>query len=80
MILVLVLVGLVVGASAAVTAFAGGGGLLAALLAYGLFSFGAVVLTALIVALAPAWPVSRTQRKTATARPPAAVGPLVNLR
>jgi L-cystine uptake protein TcyP (sodium:dicarboxylate symporter family) len=79
MILVLVLVGLVVGTSAAVTALAGGGGLLAALVAYGLFSFGAVVLTALIVAVAPAWPKARTGAKAAMARPPAAVGPLVNL-
>jgi len=77
MILVLVLVGLVVGGSAAVTALAGGGGLLAALVAYGLFSLGAVVFTALIVALAPAWPSPRTEAKAATARPPS--GPLVNL-
>ncbi|SMH54445.1 hypothetical protein [Maritimibacter sp. HL-12] len=64
MILILVMVGFVVGAGATVVALAGGGGMVAALAAYGLFSFGAVVFTALIVALAPVWPRNRTKAQT----------------
>ena len=53
MILVLVLAGFLVGGTAATIALAGGGSLVAALAAYALFSLGAVVLTALLVALGP---------------------------
>jgi len=61
MILFLVMIGFAVGAGAAVAALAGGGGLVAAIAAYGLFSLGAVVLTALILALAPFWPASQSR-------------------
>jgi len=55
MILVLVLAGFVVGASAAIVALVGGAGFVAALVAYALFGVSAVVCTAIVVALRPAW-------------------------
>jgi len=66
MILILVLAGFVVGATAAIVALGGGASLIAALAAYALFGLGAVVLTAILVALGPAW--------TARRRPPPPVG------
>ncbi|GGD43188.1 hypothetical protein [Sinisalibacter lacisalsi] len=74
MILVLVMIGFAVGGSAAVMALAGGGGMLAALAAYGLFSLGAVVLTALIVALAPVWPTARARAE----RPAGSRAPVIS--
>lgn len=55
MILVLVCAGFLVGASAAFLALLGGGGILLALAAYGLFGIGAVVATAFLIAVAPIW-------------------------
>ncbi len=56
MILILVLVGFLIGASAAAIALIGGGGILAALAAYGLFGVGAIVVSAVLLAFGPVWP------------------------
>lgn len=53
MILVLVVAGFLVGGSAAVVALVGGWSFVAALFAYALFGAGAVVITAVLVALGP---------------------------
>jgi hypothetical protein len=55
MILLLILIGITVGACAAVAVLVAGAGLATAILSYTLFAIGAVVATALLVSLVSVW-------------------------